>query len=115
MDQAEDVKRSRAVALGILAVACAALFPVMLGCAIALGFGFSRVPGMIGILTFVASFPLAILAWRIGSKDLGISTAGAPSMSSRRGASLGRRLGKNTTVFWLLFALVALLTYTRPI
>lgn len=115
MNRTESVERSKALTLGVLAVVCLALFPVMLVCAIALHFVMTIYPAMVGMLAFVASLPLAILAWRIGARELRTETVGMPSLPGRGGASRGMRLGRAAFVIWVAFVLFAALTYTRPL
>jgi hypothetical protein len=109
------MKRSLSVKLGIMAVACAALFPAMLTSAIALRFVLTRLPGLIGMFAFAASLPLAIMAWWIGVRDLRTQTADGSSVPVHGGASRGVRLGKFAIALWSVLVLLAALTYTRPI
>ena len=115
MNHTASMKRSRAFTLGILAVVCLALFPVMLVCAIALHFVITIYLAMVGMLAFVASLPLAILAWRTGARDLRTETAGMSPLPGHGGASRGMRLGRAAFAIWVAFVLFAALTYTRPL
>lgn len=105
---------SSPLALGILALACCLLLPLLVAISIASGLVL-RWLAVLGLATFCASLPLACISWWMGSRALAVHPANAEAGRPRQ-ALLARSLGRSTLLVWALLVVLAALTFTsRPI
>lgn len=101
---------SKPLALGIVALACCLLLPLLIAVALASGMVL-RGLGLLGLAAFGASFPLACISWWMGSRALAAHAAGGEADRPRQ-ALLARSLGRSTLLVWALLVLLAALTFT---
>ena len=110
MVQAER-RGSKALLLGILALAFAAQLPALmiLGMAMsAVVHPFVAIPMLLG---FVAALPLGIIAWRSGAYEIRAGASEAASAASLARGSLGGNLGRAAVALWVFLVLLAALSY----